>query len=175
MIEPIEPAHADCLFGGLSDSRLYEFIDATPPVNVDRLRRRYEDWSFRRQEEGGELWLNWAIRRTERDQYVGVLQATVDAKATATIAYVLFRSEWGKGYAREAVGLMIETLIREHGVSRLRATVDPSNERSISLLFALGFQRHESSAEELDTRLGEPGDLVFARPAIVPVVDSQGA
>ncbi len=56
----------------------------------------------------------------------------------ATVGYTLGAAHWGKGYATEAVGALIDHLLG-HGVQRVDATVDPLNLRSARLLDRLGF------------------------------------
>lgn len=136
-LEPLTPSHAAALFAGLSDPALYQFIDDEPPVDEEVLRARYERWSSRVSPDGTQDWLNWAVWSLVEQRYVGTVQATVTrATHSAEIAYVLFRDAWGKGYAREAVALMIETLPH---VRALRARVDSRNERSMKLLATLEF------------------------------------
>ncbi|MDR9852563.1 GNAT family protein [Paenibacillus sp. VCA1] len=46
---------------------------------------------------------------------------------------------WGRGYMREAVGLLIDYAFGEMGLNRLEALADPRNERAGRLFHALGF------------------------------------
>src|SRR5207249_414216 len=110
VLEPLEVSHADELYDGLRDERLYEFIDSDPPESRERLRTRYAKLASRRSPDGTEAWLNWAIRECRTDRYVGFVQATVNASRSALIAYVLFHSAWGNGYGREAVAALIRQL-----------------------------------------------------------------
>jgi [ribosomal protein S5]-alanine N-acetyltransferase len=139
-LEPLEPRHADELFEGLQDERLYRWIPEQRPESIESLRRRYEKLHLRRSPDGTELWLNWAIRALNETRYVGYVQATVRGNK-ALIAYVFFTDAWGKGFAFEAVVAMIMELREQYHVSEVCATVDQRNERSIRLLTKLGFKQ----------------------------------
>jgi RimJ/RimL family protein N-acetyltransferase len=141
ILERLDPAHAEILFAGLCDEQLYEFIDAVPPDSVAALRSRYERLAAGASPDAREIWLNWVIQVRFEDRYAGFVQATIAEDRSADIAYVLLRSFWGFGYGLEAVTAMINHLRNEHGIGVFRATVDPRNIRSISLLEKLGFKR----------------------------------
>jgi len=138
-LEPLEERHALVLFEGLRQPELYAYLDEPPPESVAALRERYRRLERRRSPDGLEAWLNWAIRLNATGRYVGYVQATARRDDSASIAYVLFRDDWGHGFAREAVGAVIEHLQRQRGTTRFLATVDARNLRSIALLEALSF------------------------------------
>ncbi len=130
---------------------LYEFIGEGPPESIETLEARYRRLATRRSPDGLEAWLNWALWSPPEARHVGWLQATVHPDHSAHIAYVLFREDWGQGYAREAVMALLDHLRNDWCVTELRATVDTRNRRSIALLEALGFARGEVrvGAEEI--------------------------
>ena len=51
----------------------------------------------------------------------------------------LARPHWGKGYMREAIGLMLGFGYRTMGLNRIEALTDPRNERAVRLFGSLGF------------------------------------
>ncbi|MCB8963327.1 MAG: GNAT family N-acetyltransferase [Ardenticatenales bacterium] len=55
------------------------------------------------------------------------------------IGYAFLPAYTGRGYAREAARLIMQTARQRHGLDRLLAIVNPDNERSIRLLQKLGF------------------------------------
>jgi ribosomal-protein-alanine N-acetyltransferase len=140
-MEPLEETHAIDLFDGLRDEALYEFIGEQPPESVETLRERYRRLASRTSPDGEEAWLNWALRSLSTGSCIGWTQATIHPDRSAHVAYVLFREAWGLGYAREAVTAMIAHLRDPWSVTRVRATVDTRNRRSLALLEALGFRR----------------------------------
>jgi [ribosomal protein S5]-alanine N-acetyltransferase len=139
-LEALTPAHAEVLFHGLKDRRLYRFIDVEPPASVEMLRRRYERLATQRSPDGSETWLNWAVRKFCNQEYIGFVQATVANDGWASIAFVLFHDSWGQGYGKEAVAAMLTELQKAHGISRFRAFVNTRNRRSKALLQSLGFE-----------------------------------
>ncbi len=86
------------------------------------------------------MWLNWAIKLVDERRYLGYVQATVYTDRSADIAYVLFYSAWGHGYAREAVRAMLDHLRLCYEVRVVRARTDCRNVRSIAVLKALEFR-----------------------------------
>ena len=140
-LEPLVPAHAAALFEGLSDPRIYAFLDERPPASLAALTERYQRLAKRRSPDGRDRWLNWALFSPEAGCHVGYVQATVHPDASAEVAYVLFPPWWGRGHAREAVLAMIAHLRERCGVTRFEAHIHPENRRSIALVTALGFAR----------------------------------
>ena len=73
--------------------------------------------------------------------YVGTLQGTVYADATAYLAYILFPAFWRQGYAREGCRRILELLFEDYQVHNIVAEIDTRNVASIKLIESLGFQR----------------------------------
>ena len=138
-LEPLLPGHADAMFEGLRDPRLYAYTPDEPPVSRDALRARYARLATRRSPDGSEDWLNWAIADRRSGAYLGYAQATIRGDGSAAIAYVLFTDAWGNGYAREAMRAVLRELAERRGCRRADASVEPANARSIAVLEALGF------------------------------------
>lgn len=139
LLEPLQGRHADVLFSGLADARLYEFIEDTPPFSIEELRKRYERLELRTSPDGSESWLNWAIYSVADAKYIGYVQATLYGTATANLGYVVFFADWGKGHGTDAVRAVADYLKADCGTTRFVATVDERNERSRRLLKQLGF------------------------------------
>ncbi|ETI22641.1 hypothetical protein G647_06717 [Cladophialophora carrionii CBS 160.54] len=57
------------------------------------------------------------------------------------IGFLLSRSHWGQGLAKEALHCVLPYLFREKGMEEVTADVDPRNHRSIRLLEGVGFVR----------------------------------
>jgi RimJ/RimL family protein N-acetyltransferase len=56
------------------------------------------------------------------------------------IGYILHPDAWGRGYAAEACGAVLERAFRVHGLPAVIADVDPRNAASLKLLGRLGFR-----------------------------------
>ena len=141
VLELLTEAHAAALVGALSDERLYRFIPQNPPASADALAARYRRLEARRSPDGREAWLNWAMRLTASDAYVGTLEATVRPDRTADVAYVVFVPHHRRGYAREGLVRILAHLFGDYGVATVAATIDTRNAASIALVEGLGFAR----------------------------------
>ena len=138
ILEPLLPAHATALFSGLSDARLYRF-HAGRPESIESLELRFIQLAARKSPDICEVWLNWAVRRSD-GEYVGWLQTTIRGEV-AIIGYDIFADHWRNGYAKEACTAMLRFLKSDCGVAMSRAIVDVENIASIKLLESLGFRK----------------------------------
>jgi len=146
---PVVPELADEMFAGLQANEIYAYIPDSPPATVEWLRARYARLSTGASPDGREAWLNWILRARDGHKLLGYVQATVVGDR-ASIAYVLFPSSWGMGFASEAVAALVDEL-RRHSIARLVATVDTRNSRSIAVLERQGFTRGAArDAEVID-------------------------
>lgn len=70
----------------------------------------------------------------------------------AYLGYRIFNNQWGKGYGKEAVQLVIDIAFRDLGLHRLEAGIQPKNRRSIALAKAVGLKREGFSPKRLFLR-----------------------
>ncbi len=153
-LEPQVAAHAAEMFTVLRDPALYEF-ENEPPQTLSELEQSFAAREGRRSPNGRERWLDWVVR-LEGVGLIGSVQASIDARGSAAIAYELHSAYWGRGLARRAVEAMIAELVGQHGVRRLTAVLKQRNQRSLRLLQRLGFTlatpaehaRHEVERDE---------------------------
>ena len=155
LIEPLDVQHVDGLFAALSDGRVYAFLDEGPPASRQWLRERIERLKAGGPLDRRERWLNWAV--IHDGSVVGYVQATVDAEATAQIAYVLSTQAWGRSVAYRACRMMLRILWADHGVIRIVADTETGNVRSQRLLQRLGFRRTGRKGNDLLYALDAPG------------------
>lgn len=141
LLEPLVAAHAQVVYPLLLDERLYTYIPQEPPPSVDWLAARYQRLATRRSPDGQQIWLNWVARLRDEPTYVGTFEATVEPDQTALLAYMIFPSHQGRGYAREGGLRVLEHLVRNHGVRLVVAEIDTRNRASIGVVEALGFAR----------------------------------
>jgi hypothetical protein len=99
-LEPQVAAHAAEMFAVLSDPAIYEYENA-PPVSIEALRTRYAKLESRRSSDGGQQWLNW-VMRIDGAGLIGYVQATVYPDNSASIAYEMASTHWGRGLGRHA-------------------------------------------------------------------------
>jgi [ribosomal protein S5]-alanine N-acetyltransferase len=159
-LTPLAPRDADAMFAVLADPAIYRYLDYGPPASIAELRSLYERQARGVSADGRQRWLNWIVRDAADGTPLGFVQATALADASAYVAYVLAPQHWGKGYASEALGAMMQRL-ESCNVTTFLASVEIANRRSIELLVRLGFVDatviHPAAA-----RLG-PTERLYAR------------
>src|SRR5687768_1368282 len=138
VFEDLRESHAEKLWPVLADLRIYGFLDAEPPASLQALAERFRKLEQGRSDDGDEIWLNWLVQTTE-GTCIGFVQATIFADRSAAIAFVLGAEFWGQGYGSEAAGTMLRTLVENHPIRGVFATVDSRNVASERLLLRLGF------------------------------------
>ena len=140
---PVSALDAESMHRGLQALNLYRFIPGEPPASVDELRARYKRLESGRSTDGKQLWYNWVILDVASKCHIGFVQATMDIEDTygCLLAYVLFEEAWGYGYGREAVGAVIQHLLRTLKCSTFKALIDTRNAPSINLVESLGFSK----------------------------------
>ena len=89
-----------------------------------------------------------AVAAGQSDDFAVTLDGVVIGKAglwrANEIGMIFARSVWGSGLAHEALAAVIDRAVRS-GVDPIVAEVDPSNQRSLRRLEALGFVRTGSA------------------------------
>lgn len=141
LLEPLTRAHAAKLFAPMQDEKIYHWISETPPLSVESLQRRWAAAEARLSPSRDKAWLNWAVRRASDGEYVGKLDAEVEARNVATnVGYLFFPAFWSQGYATEAVRALIAHFKRQ-GVTESRALVTLGNDASERVLVKAGFTR----------------------------------
>jgi len=144
-LEPQVAAHAEEMFGVLSDPAIYEH-ENQPPASIEWLRERFGGLESRLSADGREQWLNWVIR-LRTSGLIGYVQATVLPTERAAIAYVMSSRYWGRGLAREACEAMLAELARRYEVRTAHAVFKRNNVRSLRLLERLGFAAASPGAD----------------------------
>ncbi len=136
-LAPQHPAHAEGLYACLQDPRIYAFLDGDPPRSVEDVRARIERLMEGGPPDGSEIWLNWTVFLG--DSIVGSTQATILETGSASFAYILSPTVWGKGVAQTAAELTMAELVANHGISHLLADTEAGNLPSQGLLRRLEF------------------------------------
>jgi [ribosomal protein S5]-alanine N-acetyltransferase len=123
--DDLEPLHAI-----LSDARAMAYWSSPPHEHIDHTR----EW----------LASMIAIQPSEGEDFIVELDGQLIGKAGLwrfpEIGFLFHPHYWGQGFAREALGAVIERAFTVHGLARIEADVDPRNLRSLSLVDRLGFR-----------------------------------
>ncbi|MEJ7746410.1 MAG: GNAT family N-acetyltransferase [Luteimonas sp.] len=88
--------------------------------------------------------LCWAIVGSADDRLIGSLTLfnINRAQGRADIGYALHSAQWGKGYAKETLRLVLDYAFDTLQLRRVEADIDPRNTSSCKLVEGMGF-RHE--------------------------------
>jgi RimJ/RimL family protein N-acetyltransferase len=139
VLEPMGERHADAFFEPMHDEALYQWISMDKPLSLESLRAHWRRSEVRIAPDGKTAWPTWAVRCKETGRFIGRVDAEVDdALVCLNLGYYLFSSDWGQGYATEAVLGATAHLI-ERGVRRLVATVTVGNHASERVLQKAGY------------------------------------
>jgi RimJ/RimL family protein N-acetyltransferase len=117
-----------------ADPALHAFTGGTPATE-DELRSRYAA-QVAGPADGGAEWHNWMLRRRDRGELVGTVQATVTGTA-AELAWVVAVPHQRSGYAREGA-TAVAGWLRGRGVVRFVAHIHPEHAASAGVARALG-------------------------------------
>ena len=108
-----------------------------------------------------EEWERWPagpylIRSRSDDRLLGGTGFAFEEPHEAVTGYVLAKDAWGKGYATEALGAMVE-VARRVGVARLHALCHPHHRASWRVLEKCGFVRDSSWTRQAEFPNLAPG------------------
>lgn len=154
VLRPIRVSDAEALFEVLSDADLMTWWSSGPHQSVAETRAYLEPAA------AGE-WRSWAITRAGEDIALGWVNAHLRRANVSEIGYILARSAWGQGIAREAVSMVIDQLLVTEGQRRVFADTDPDNRFSIGLLTKMGFVLEGHLRAEWETHIGVRDTLLF--------------
>ena len=156
VLRQIRVEDADALFPILSDVDLMTWWAFGPHTSVEETRILLAPVAAPDPD-----WRSWAITRAGEDVALGWVNAHERRANVSEIGYILARSAWGQGIAREAVGMVLDQLLLTEGQRRVFADADPENAGSIRLLTSLGFVQEGHLRAEWETHIGVRDSLIF--------------
>ncbi|MDM7957069.1 GNAT family N-acetyltransferase [Blastomonas sp.] len=154
VLRQVRVSDAEALFEVLSDAELMTWWSSGPHSSVDDTRAYLEPAAV------GE-WRSWAITRAGDDIALGWVAVHDRRENVSEIGYILARSCWGQGIAREAVTMVLDQLLITEGQRRVFADADPENLHSIGLLTAMRFVQEGHLRAEWETHIGVRDSLIF--------------
>lgn len=86
----------------------------------------------------GEPTYFWTVVSNDNGRFVGLASCVVQDKSVQ-IGYLVDSRHWGKGYATEAAGALVEWSATLDGIDTVSAVCDVENAASIAVLSKLGF------------------------------------
>ena len=166
-------ADSDAVFWAAADPEVMRFMD-WPAHDSEADARDYLSGCAQRWTSGDEY--HWIIEERAAKSPLGCLACRLRG-SEADFGYFIARSLWGRGYATEAVKLLMSWLMAQPGILRIWASTDADNRRSIRLLERVGL--HPEALLKMHTLRpnigGAPRDtLVYAltRPAAAGACDA---
>lgn len=105
---------------------------------------------------------HWGVARASDDRIVGhaTLFAWKREHRRAELGYSTLKSEWGRGLATAAAGVLLAFAFEKLDLRRIEADVDPRNAASLRVLEKLGFRREGLMRERWEVD-GELQDAVI--------------
>ncbi|HVF94688.1 MAG TPA: GNAT family N-acetyltransferase [Sphingomonas sp.] len=155
IMRPVQPTDAAALHEAYRDPDLMRWWSSAPHTTLAET----EAYLAPRTDQAS--WRGWAITRAGDDRAIGTMGSTQRRDGVAEIGYMLVRSAWGQGFAREAVSRLLDLLFHEEGQRRVFADVDPDNRGSLGLLEALGFRREGLLRAEWETHIGVRDSVIL--------------
>jgi [ribosomal protein S5]-alanine N-acetyltransferase len=137
-LRPLEAADTDAVFAMRSDPVVQRY--GSHPAWTDRQKAvDYIERNIRVMAAGTDA--QFAIVRRADAAVVGTctLYQLDEQCRLAQVGYALLTSEWGQGYAAEAVTTMLDWGFGQLDLNRVEADVDPRNAPSIRAMERLGF------------------------------------
>lgn len=87
----------------------------------------------------------WVVRERISNAFMGLVSLTPHHDGVYTeVSYQFMPEWWGKGYGREAVGMVIKYGLMELNLSKLIAETQTANEASCRLLECAGMKREKT-------------------------------
>lgn len=125
-----------------SDPKIIEHYDVERFKSIEEADRLIAYFDARFNSNTG---IRWAIRNKSSGEFLGTCGFTNwnEFDHSAVVGYELSKDYWGKGYATEAVGTIINFIFAESFhfyVNRVEALILPSNKPSEKLVKSLGFR-----------------------------------
>jgi [ribosomal protein S5]-alanine N-acetyltransferase len=100
-----------------------------------------------------DLGCRWGIFEKVDGSFIGTIGfhylRKTDKEFIAEIGFALSSRYWGKGYMTEAVREVISFGFTKMGLDTIDATIEPNNEKSITIMTKYGFERDTVLREQL--------------------------
>ena len=153
----IEPSDADVFFAWNMDSDMTRRLDFVwPPVSQAQVKREIEELSQKKLEHDS---FTWVIEDTSGAAVGSIKTHNCDARnGTFSYGVSVVREHQRKGYAAEAIQMILKYYFEELRYQKVSVAVHSYNEESIALHEKLGFVREGTLRRMVYTR-GEYFDV----------------
>jgi RimJ/RimL family protein N-acetyltransferase len=162
LLRPIKPDDAVALFTYRSDTIINQYqgwIPTTIDDVVDFIKNRIAPVINL-----ADTWYQLVIIKKETSEIIGDIGIHFLDPGTkqVEIGCTLDKNQHGKGYATEALNVLMNYLFHELDKHRIVTSIDPKNLKSIGLVERLGFRKEAHFKESILIRGEWADDLVYA-------------
>ncbi|HSP83008.1 MAG TPA: GNAT family protein [Gillisia sp.] len=163
IIRPVEIGDKESIFTYRAEPETSKYLSLTPQI-VEDVEEFIKKSSNEIDVPG--TWFQFVIIEKVTNQLIGDIGIhfleTDSENKQVEIGYTLDTRFRGKGYASEALSVIIEYLVSKLNKHRIIASIDPSNLDSIKLVERLGFRKEAHFIESLFFHGKWVDDLVYA-------------
>jgi RimJ/RimL family protein N-acetyltransferase len=121
-----------------SNPEIMKFTPARVPFAAEQSAERLKN-TVEKNDEREPLGI-WAIEELSSRNFVGWIMLMMTRHDQPEVGYMIVQRHWGKGYATEATGRIVDYGLNELGHGGILATIDPDNQLSRRVLQKLGFK-----------------------------------
>ncbi|MDP3468836.1 MAG: GNAT family N-acetyltransferase [Daejeonella sp.] len=162
-IRPVSISDKESIFAYRSDPETYKYLSLIPKT-VDEVEDFIKKSSSLLNVPGS--WFQFVIIEQLHNKVIGDIGIhfldTSPENKQVEIGYTLDRNYRGKGYATEALTVVVNYLITGLNKHRITASIDPTNKSSIQLIERLGFRKEAHFIESLYFHGMWVDDLIYA-------------
>lgn len=149
LLRPIKPTDSEAVFNYRSDAEINKYQGWIPKSGEDV--RDFINHRICKQINVAGTWFQLVIIQKNVCSVIGDIGIHFDAEdhSLAELGITLDWRHQGKGYAREALTVIIDYLFQKLHKQKLVASIDPRNASSIKLFERLGFEKEAFYAKSL--------------------------
>ncbi|CAN5821586.1 hypothetical protein BH23ACT4_BH23ACT4_12160 [soil metagenome] len=166
LIRPFVSEDAQGLFERRNQPEVAEYQNWTLPFSLERAEEIAAENAAMDGPTNEEWWMA-AVCDPGNGEVLGdlALHLTQEGR-TAEVGYTFSRDQWGKGYASEALGALVEYLFEDFGVTRVFGMLHPDNPASAMVMERTGFlfEGHTRSSFWLNDEVSDDWIYGLLRP-----------
>lgn len=159
VLREFEPGDLDATLAVVGDPEVTQWLSFDTRGRVDQAERLAQDITRAQATPRPDYYL--AIE-DETGRLVGFARIGVGSHRSGEVGYALRRDAWGRGYATEAAGLLVDFGFRRLGLHRITACVGPGNTASHAVLRRLGFREEGRMRDHVFTNGAWRDSVLYA-------------
>lgn len=159
ILREVEDKDVEQLFEILSDPEVAKFDYFYPVTSEGEAKEFIERYKIELKDKEE---ITWGIILKETNKLIGICNFgnfNEEARRAET-GYDIIQTEWGKGYATEAIAAIIDYGFNSMNLNRIEGMVTPGNDASVKVLKKLNFV-HEGVVRERDLIKGKLEDGII--------------